>query len=60
MGSTIEEIRVSRILIFVFQNLGFVIIFQKSVFNPSHQIQFLGVEIDYLSMKVSLLLLKKE
>ena len=59
MGSTIEEIRVSRILIFVFQNLGFVIIFQKSVFNP-HQIQFLGVEIDYLSMKVSLLLLKKE
>ena len=60
MGSTIEEIRVSRILTFVFQNLGFVINFQKSVLNPSHQIQFLGVEIDSLSMKVSLLLLKKE
>ena len=60
MGSTIEEIRVSRILIFVFQNLGFVINFQKSVLNHSHQIQFLGVEIDSLSMKVSLLLLKKK
>ena len=55
MGSSLEEIMMSRdTLIFVLQNLGFVINFQKSVLNPSHQIQFLGVEIDSLSMIVSL------
>ena len=59
MDSSLEEIMMSRdTLIFVFQNLGFVN-FQKSVLNPSHQIQFLGVEIDTLTMIVSLLLQKK-
>ena len=53
MGSSLEEIMMSRdTLIFVLQNLGFVINFQKSVLNPSHQIQFLGEEIDSLSMSV--------
>ena len=45
---------------FVLQNLKFVIDFQKSVLNPSHQIQFLGVEIDSLTMIVSFPLKKKE
>ena len=61
MGSSLEEIMMSRdTLIFVLQNLGFVINFQKSVLNPSHQIQFLGVEIDSFSMIVSLPIQKKE
>ena len=61
MGSSLEEIMMSRdTLIFVLQNLGFVINFQKSILNPSHQIQFLGVEIDSLSMIVSLPIQKEQ
>ena len=61
MRSSLEQIMMSRdTLIFVLQNLGFVINFQKSVLNPSHQIRFLGVEIDSLSMIVSLPIQKKD
>ena len=61
MGSSLEEIMMSRdTLIFVLQNLRFAINFNKSVFNPSHQIQFLDAEIDSLTMKVHLPLQKKE
>ena len=61
MGSSLEEIMMSRdTLIFVLQDLGFVINFQKPVLNPSHQIQFLGIEIDSLSMIVFLPIQKKE
>ena len=61
LGSPQQEIMLSRdALIFVLQNLGFIINFQKSVLNPSHQIQFLSVEIDSLTMIVSPPLQKKE
>ena len=60
MGNSLEETLMSRdTLIFILQNLEFVVNFQKSVLNPSHQIQFLGVEIDSFSMVVSFALQKK-
>ena len=60
MGNSLEETLMSRdTLIFILQNLEFVVNFQKSVLNPSHQIQFLGVEIDSVSMVVSFALQKK-
>lgn len=61
MGSSLQKTLMSRdTLIFILQNLGFVGNFQKSTLNPSHQIQFLGVEIDSLKMIVSLPLQKKK
>ena len=60
MGNSLEETLMSRdTLIFILQNLEFVVNFQKSVLNPSHQIQFLKVEIDSFSMVVSFALQKK-
>ena len=60
-GDSLQNIMLSRdTLIFILQNLGFIINFQKSVLNPSHQIQFLSVEIDSLTMIVSFSLQKKE
>ena len=60
-GDSLQNIMLSRdTLIFILQNLGFVINFQKSVLNPSHRIQFLSVEIDSLTMIVSFSLQKKE
>ena len=51
MASMLEETMMLRdTLIFVWQNLGFAINFQKSVLNPSHQIIFLDVEIDSLAI----------
>lgn len=41
-------------LIFLLQNLGFLINLKKSEFQPTQHIQFLGVEIDSVSMIVSL------
>ena len=61
MGSSLEEIMMARdTLIFILLHLGFVINFQKSILTPSHQIQFLGVEIDSITMTISLPLQKKE
>ena len=47
-------------LIFTLLHLGFVINLQKSILTPCHQIQFLGVEIDSITMTISLPLQKKE
>ena len=41
-------------LIFLLQNLGFLINLRKSEFQPTQHIQFLGVEMDSTSMTVSL------
>ena len=61
MGSSLQKTKMSRdTLIFILQNLGFVGNFQKPTLNPSHQIQFLRVEIDSLKMIVSLPLQKKK
>ena len=61
MGSSLEEIMMARdTLIFILLHLGFVINFQKSILTPCHQIQFLGVEIDSITMTISLPLQKKE
>ena len=61
MASMLEETMMLRdTLIFVWQNLGFAINFQKSVLNPSYQIIFLDVEIDSLTMIVSLPLQNKQ
>ena len=60
MGSSLEKIMMSRDgLIFILQNLELLIYSQKSVLNPSHQIQFLGVETDSLKIIVYLPLQKK-
>ena len=47
-------------LTFILQDLGFLTDFQKSSLNPSHQIQFLGIETDSLNMIVSLPLQKEQ
>ena len=39
-------------LIFLLQKLGFVINFKKSVLDPCHVLEFLGLEIDSLNMRV--------
>lgn len=60
-GSSLEKITVSRdTLTFILQRLGFLAEFQKSIVNPSHQIQFLETETDSLSKIVSLSLQKKK
>ena len=47
-------------LTFILQGLGFLIDFQKSILNSSHQIQLLRIETDSLNMIVFLPLQKKE
>ena len=42
------------ILIFLLQNLGFVINFKKSVLDPCHALEFLELEINSLNMRVEL------
>ena len=37
---------------FALQNLDFIIIFKKSVLDPCHVLEFLGLEIDSLNMRV--------
>ena len=41
-------------------HLGFTINFQKSVVQPTHKIKFLGVEVDSMSLKLSLPMEKVE
>ena len=41
-------------LIFLLQNLGFVINFNKSVLDPCHALEFLELEINSLNMRVEL------
>ena len=61
MVSSTEEITLARdTLIFFLQGLGFLINIQKSVFQPCHVIQFLGIEIDSVNMTLGLPQKKKE
>ena len=55
MAQTIEELLMSRdTLIFLFQKLGFVINLKKSVFQPTQQIEYLGLIINSQTMTLSL------
>ena len=59
LGQTRWEIEVAKhTTIFLLQQLGFVINFQKSNLNPSTLMEFLGVEID--SQKMSMFLPKEK
>lgn len=55
LAATAQEAEMARdTLIFILQHLGFSINFQKSILNPTHVIQFLGVEVDSMNLKLSL------
>ena len=53
-GSKQELLILKDTLIFLLQNLGFVINFKKSVLDSCHVLKFLGLEIDSLTMRVKL------
>ena len=55
MSQTIEDLEMARdTLIFLFQQLGFVINLKKSVLTPTQLIEFLGLMIDSVTMSLSL------
>ena len=55
MGRTLQEIMTARdILIFLLQNLGFVINLKKSILQPVKQLEFLGLQINTEEMTLSL------
>jgi len=55
LASTLGEAEVARdTLIFILEHLGFQINFRKSVLQPKHLIQFLGIEIDSNNLKLLL------
>ena len=55
LGKTLEETILSRdTVIYLLQNLGFVINLKKSVLHPTQRIEFLGIIIDSVEMTVSL------
>ena len=55
MAGSKEELLILRdTLIFLLQNLAFVINFKKSVLDQCHVLEFLGLEIDSLNMRVEL------
>ena len=55
MARTREELLISRgTLIFLLQNLGFVINFKKSVLDPCQMLEFLGLEVDSLNRRVEI------
>ena len=55
MAGSREELLILRdTLIFLFQNLGVLINFKKSVLDTCHMLEFLGLEIDFLNMRVEL------
>jgi len=59
VGKTIQEIlKACHTIIFLLQNLGFLINVKKSVLIPSQKIEFLGMEID--STKMLLILPEKK
>ena len=61
MASSIEEDASSqRHLIFILQNLGFLINVKKSLLNPSQTLLFLGVEVNSQEMTLSLPMEKKD
>jgi len=61
MVSTKEDILMAKdTLVFLLQNLGFIINSKKSVFNPTQTLQFLGMEINSVEMILSFPLDEKE
>ena len=55
MGRTLQEIMTARdTLIFLLQNLGFVINLKKSILQPVKQLEFLGLQINTEEMTLSL------
>ena len=55
LGKTLEETILSRdTVIYLLQNLGFVINLKKLVLHPTQGIEFLGIIIDSVEMTVSL------
>ena len=55
MSQTLEELLMSRdTIIFLLTQLGFVINLKKSILVPVQQIEFLGLEIDSVEMKLFL------
>ena len=55
LGSTAQEVIAARdTLIFILEHLGFTINFEKLVLLPTQLIEFLGVEVDSINMKLSL------
>ena len=53
-GSEEELLILRDTLIFLLQNWGFVINFKKFVLDPCHVLEFLGLEIDSLNIRVEL------
>ena len=53
-GSEEELLILRHTLIFLLQDWGFVINFKKSVLDPCHVLEFLGLEIDSLNIRVEL------
>ena len=55
IGHSLQEIVMSRdTIIFLLQNLGFAINWKKSVLTPVQEIEFLGLTINSVTMKLSL------
>ena len=55
LGKTLEETILSRdTVIYLLQNLGFVINLKKAVLHPTQRTEFLGMIIDSVEMTVSL------
>ena len=53
MAGSREELLILRdTLIFLFQNLDVLINFKKSVLDTCHMLEFLGLETDFLNMRV--------
>ena len=61
MAASVEELTLARgTLIYLLQNLGFLINIKKSVLQPCQTIQFLGMEINSIDMTVTLPQEKKD
>ena len=55
LSHTIREAHMSRdTVIYLLQNLGFIINVKKSILHPCQKIEFLGMEIDSIKMTLSL------
>ena len=61
MAASVEELTLARdTIIYLLQNLGFLINIKKSVLQPCQTIQFLGMEINSIDMTVTLPQEKKD
>ena len=53
-GSMSEALEARDTLIFLLENLGFTINWEKSILQPTHRLEFLGMEVDTLEMTITL------